>query len=61
VDARRLDVDLTDDEIAERIAAYEPPAPVYTSGVLAKYAALVTSASEGAITTPNRTPARTPA
>jgi dihydroxy-acid dehydratase len=47
---RRLDVDLPDDEIARRVEAYEPPAPV-SDGVLAKYAKLVSSASEGAVTT----------
>jgi dihydroxy-acid dehydratase len=61
VDARRLDVDLSDDEIAERVAAYEPPPATDTSGVLAKYAVLVSSASEGAITTPRVAPARQPA
>jgi len=52
VDARRLDIALSADEIAERIAAYEPPPPTDTTGVLGKYAALVTSASRGAVTTP---------
>jgi dihydroxy-acid dehydratase len=48
---RRLDVDLPDEEIARRAAAYEPPAPtVREGGVLAKYAKLVSSASEGAVT-----------
>ena len=61
VDERRLDVELSDDEIAERLAGYEPPPPAYTAGVLAKYAALVSSASEGAFTTPHRAPAREPA
>ncbi len=50
VEARRLDVDLTDDEIARRVAEYEPPEPHYSSGVMAKYARSVSSASEGAIT-----------
>ena len=50
VEARRLDVDLTDEEIAERVAQYEPPEPHYRSGVMAKYARSVSSASEGAIT-----------
>ena len=46
---RRIDVDLADDEIARRVRAYE--APRYEgNGVLAKYAKLVSSASEGAIT-----------
>ena len=50
IDARRIDVDLTDDEIAARVAAYEPPEPAFPSGVMAKYAKSVSSASEGAIT-----------
>jgi dihydroxy-acid dehydratase len=50
VDARRLDVELSDDEIAARVAAYQPPEPTDRTGVLAKYAKLVSSASEGAIT-----------
>ena len=47
---RRLDVDLADDEIARRVEAYESPDPVKGNGVLAKYAKLVSSASEGAVT-----------
>ena len=54
VDNRRLDIDISDEEIEARLAAYEPPAPSVTRGVLAKYAALVSSASEGAITEPGR-------
>ena len=51
VKARRLDVDLTDEEIAERVAAYEPPDNGESgTGVLAKYAKLVSSAAEGAVT-----------
>jgi len=50
VEARRLDVALGDDEIAARIAEYEPPEPHYRSGVMAKYARSVSSASEGAVT-----------
>jgi dihydroxy-acid dehydratase len=50
VDNRRIDVDLDDATIAERCAAYEIPEPTATSGVLAKYAKLVSSAAEGAIT-----------
>jgi dihydroxy-acid dehydratase len=49
VTSRRLDVDLTDEEIAARVAAYEPPPPAYRQGVMAKYARLVSSASEGAV------------
>ena len=50
VDKRRIDVALDDDEIARRIAAYEAPPNGDATGVLAKYAALVSSASEGAVT-----------
>ena len=50
IDARRLDVNLSDDEIARRVEAYQPPNPPYKRGVMAKYAASVSSASEGAVT-----------
>jgi dihydroxy-acid dehydratase len=50
VDARRLDVALSDEEIAKRVAEYQPPEPAYRRGVMAKYAATVSSASVGAIT-----------
>jgi dihydroxy-acid dehydratase len=50
VEARRLDVALGDDEIAARIAEYRAPEPLYKSGVMAKYARSVSSASEGAVT-----------
>ncbi|MDQ3608008.1 MAG: dihydroxy-acid dehydratase [Actinomycetota bacterium] len=50
VDKRRLEVALDDDEIAARVRDYQRPAPTDTSGVLGKYARLVGSASEGAIT-----------
>jgi dihydroxy-acid dehydratase len=52
VDARELRVELSDDEIAARLEGWTPPPPRYTRGVLAKYASLVSSASEGAITRP---------
>ena len=50
IDARELSVALSDEEIAERIAAFESPEPAYPTGVMAKYAATVSSASVGAIT-----------
>jgi dihydroxy-acid dehydratase len=50
VEGRRLDLDLSDEEIAKRVAAYEPPEPRYKTGVMAKYARSVSSAAEGAIT-----------
>ncbi|RYD38654.1 MAG: dihydroxy-acid dehydratase, partial [Verrucomicrobiaceae bacterium] len=46
----RLDVDISDAEIAGRKAAWVRPEPRYTRGVLAKYAKLVSTASEGAVT-----------
>jgi dihydroxy-acid dehydratase len=50
IPGRRLNVEVTDDEIEARLRDWSPPIPRYTSGVMAKYAALVSSASEGAIT-----------
>ncbi len=47
---RELNVLLSDEEIAQRIADYKVPAPLYTRGVLGKYARTVTSASQGAVT-----------
>ena len=47
---RRLDVELSDGEIRSRLSKWTPPSPRYTSGVMAKYAKLVSSASEGAVT-----------
>ncbi|HYZ16091.1 MAG TPA: dihydroxy-acid dehydratase, partial [Candidatus Acidoferrum sp.] len=48
----RVDVELSDAEIAERLRSWRQPAPRYSSGVFAKYAALVSSAAEGAVTRP---------
>jgi len=50
VDARRLDVALSDEEIARRVAGYSPPANADLTGALGKYARDVSSASDGAIT-----------
>ncbi len=50
INSRRLDVEISAELIAERMQGFNPPPPRYTSGVFAKYAALVSSASEGAIT-----------
>src|SRR5438094_9299061 len=52
VDAGELRVGLSDGELAARLRDWGPPAPRYDTGVLAKYAALVSSASEGAVTRP---------
>jgi dihydroxy-acid dehydratase len=49
-DAGTINLEVAPETIRERMAASTPPAPRYTSGVFAKYVALVASASEGAIT-----------
>jgi dihydroxy-acid dehydratase len=54
VDRKALDLDIPDDELARRRAAWTPPAPRYRGGVMAKYAAQVSSASKGAVTTGDR-------
>ncbi|MGH9900134.1 MAG: dihydroxy-acid dehydratase [Pyrinomonadaceae bacterium] len=51
IEKRRLDIEINAGELALRLAVVKRPAPKYRSGVFAKYAALVSSASEGAITT----------
>ncbi len=45
-----IQLNVAEDEIARRRAAWKPPAPKYTRGVLAKFAALASSASKGAVT-----------
>ncbi|MHB1569695.1 MAG: dihydroxy-acid dehydratase [Solirubrobacteraceae bacterium] len=50
VTARRLDVALSDEELAARRAAYEPPRKPFPGAALSKYARLVSSAAEGAVT-----------
>ena len=50
VEARRLDVELSADELKTRLATWQAPPPRYTVGVMAKYARQVSSASEGAVT-----------
>ena len=47
---RRLDARISEEEMTDRRAAWRPMEPKYTTGVLAKYAKLVSSASEGAVT-----------
>ncbi len=46
----RLDLNLTAKEIKSRLKSWKPPKPRYTSGVMAKYARLVSSSSQGAVT-----------
>jgi len=50
IKARRLDVEIPEAEISARLRQWSPPPPRYTTGVMAKYAKLVSSASEGAVT-----------
>jgi dihydroxy-acid dehydratase len=50
VEARRLDLEISDEELASRMAGWSAPAPRYERGVFAKYARHVGSASEGAVT-----------
>ena len=50
VDARRLDVEISQEEMDKRLREWKAPEPRYASGVMAKYARLVSSASEGAVT-----------
>jgi dihydroxy-acid dehydratase len=47
---RRLDVDVRENDLAARLKDWRPPPPRYTTGALAKYARLVSSASLGAVT-----------
>ena len=53
VTKRQLNVELSETEISTRLKDWKPPKPRYETGVFAKYAALVSSASEGAITRPS--------
>jgi dihydroxy-acid dehydratase len=50
VPSRRIDLNVPDEEIAERLRGYQPPPQTVTNGVMGKYAKLVSSASEGAVT-----------
>ena len=53
VERRRLDLLVDDATIRQRLARWRPPAPRYASGVFARYAALVSSAAEGAVLRPD--------
>jgi dihydroxy-acid dehydratase len=52
VSRRLLEVEISDEVIRQRMKEWKPPQPRYPTGVFAKYAALVSSASQGAITRP---------
>ena len=49
VERRRIDVDLSEQELQTRLARWRPPKPRYATGVMAKYAKLVSSAAQGAV------------
>ena len=55
VDAKTLTLELADEEIAARLADWQPPTLPYAGGVFARYRALVGSASEGAVLLPYAT------
>ena len=50
IKGRRLDVEISDTELRSRLSQWKSPPPRYARGVMAKYARLVSSASEGAVT-----------
>jgi len=50
VEKRELNVEISDEEMQRRLSEWREPEPHYTTGVFAKYAKLVSSASEGAVT-----------
>jgi dihydroxy-acid dehydratase len=52
VSKRVLEVEISDEVLRARMKEWKPPAPRYPTGVFAKYAALVSSASQGAVTRP---------
>ncbi|HUK23053.1 MAG TPA: dihydroxy-acid dehydratase [Terriglobales bacterium] len=52
INQRLLEVELSDSALKQRLAEWKPQPPRYPTGVFAKYAALVSSASEGAVTRP---------
>jgi dihydroxy-acid dehydratase len=58
---RTLRLDISDEELEERLADWSPPEPNYTTGVLAKYGALFGSAAQGAVSQPNLTNTSDPA
>ena len=52
IDGRRLELEVPEHVVRERLSRWNPPAPRYTTGVLAKYAAMAGSAADGAIALP---------
>jgi len=54
VNRRLLEVEISDEVLRERMKEWKAPQPRYKTGVFAKYAALVSTASQGAVTRPPR-------
>jgi len=52
INKRQVNVEVSDEVLRRRAKEWKPRPPRYASGVFAKYAALVSSASEGAVTRP---------
>jgi len=50
VEARQINLEIPPEQLRQRLTKWKAPAPRYTTGVFAKYCALVASASEGAVT-----------
>jgi dihydroxy-acid dehydratase len=50
IKARRLDIEISEQELKQRLSQWTPPPLRYRTGVMAKYAKLVSSASQGAVT-----------
>jgi len=50
VDKRKLDLEISEQTMTQRLAEWTCPPPRYTTGVFAKYVKLVSSASQGAVT-----------
>jgi dihydroxy-acid dehydratase len=51
-DQRKLEMELSDEELADRLSKVKRPEPRYKTGVFAKYASSVSSAARGAVTVP---------
>ena len=53
IEKRTIDIEVSPEELRTRLSRWKKPDPRYTTGVFAKYVALVGSAAQGAITTPS--------
>jgi dihydroxy-acid dehydratase len=57
IEARTIDLEVAETTVQERLKRWSPPAPVYETGVFAKYTLMVGSAAEGAVTFRPQVPA----